>query len=329
MQQYLALTAGAAVVDLSQRTQLEFTGVDRAKFLHNLCTNAVQNLPAGSGCEAFVLNVKGHIVSHVWIFAGPNSLVVETVPDQAEKLLAYFERYLIRDDVQIFDRSQEWAELLLVGSLAEAILTAQISNPSSAFPQDRLSHCAVTIAGVPVWLRKVDWVGANGYLLAYRRESSPTLQRTMIEAGATSCDSEAFDTVRIERGTPWFGRDITEQNLPQEIDRDRQCISFTKGCYLGQETVARIDALGHVNRLLRGARFVGDVIPTPGMELRSAEGEKTVGHVTSACWSPNLSAPLALAIVSRGHHSPGARLESEIGVAEIVDLPLAPRGAET
>ena len=115
-EQYFALSEGAGFVDFSDRTQLEFTGADRAKFLHNLCTNAMQNLPIGTGCEAFVLNVKGHIVGHVSIFAGPHSLVVETVPGQNEKLMAHFDRYLIREDVQIFDRSQEWAEVLLSGA---------------------------------------------------------------------------------------------------------------------------------------------------------------------------------------------------------------------
>ena len=111
--QYNALTHGAGLVDFSDRTQIEFTGADRAKFLHNLCTNAVRDLPAGRGCEAFVLDVKGRIVGHVFLFVGPESIVLETVPGQAEKLLAHFDRYLIREDVQLHDRSTDWAELLL------------------------------------------------------------------------------------------------------------------------------------------------------------------------------------------------------------------------
>src|SRR5438046_8506879 len=105
--------------------------------------------------------------------------------------------------------------------------------------------------------------------------------------------------MRIEAGYPLYGRDITDKNLPQEIDRDRLAISFTKGCYLGQETVARIDALGHVNRLLRGIKFLTSAIPERGTELQS--GGKVVGHVTSSCWSPGIGAPLALGFLRRGH----------------------------
>jgi folate-binding protein YgfZ len=124
---------------------------------------------------------------------------------------------------------------------------------------------------------------------------------------------------RIEAGVPLFGRDITADNLPQEIGRDQVAISFTKGCYLGQETVARIDALGHVNRQLVGVRFEGNEVPAVGTKL-TAEG-KEVGQVTSAAWSPKLAAPLAIALVRRGHAKAGTRLTSASGDAVIVVLP--------
>src|SRR5215471_10598245 len=102
--QYAALTVGAGLVDFSSRTQIELTGRDGANFLHNLCTNSIRDLPAGSGREAFVLNVKGHTIGHVFIFSCPNSHVLETVPGQGAKLLAHFARYLIREDVELHDR---------------------------------------------------------------------------------------------------------------------------------------------------------------------------------------------------------------------------------
>ena len=278
--QYNALSRGAGLVDLSDRTQIEFTGADRAKFLHNLCTNAVRDLPAGRGCEAFVLDVKGHIVGHVFLFVGPESVVLETVPGHAEKLLAHFDRYLIREDVQLHDRSTEWAELFLSGPNVAAILT----NLGAKVPENRLDHNPAEIAGRQVWLRRVDLAGPVGFLIACRRDDFPTVQ-CRLSTDAVPCDAEAFETARIEAGTPFYGRDITAENLPQEIDRDRLAISFTKGCYLGQETVARIDALGHVNRLLRLVKFPGETVPPTGTELMTAESDKPVGHVTSSCWS--------------------------------------------
>jgi folate-binding protein YgfZ len=114
---------------------------------------------------------------------------------------------------------------------------------------------------------------------------------------------------------------MTAENLPQEIDRNPQAISFTKGCYLGQETVARIDALGHVNRMLRGVRFSCDSVPVAGTPLFSDSPDRPVGQVTSSCWSPRLEAPLAMAFLRRGNHEPGTRLNSELGAAEVVQLP--------
>src|SRR5262245_61614792 len=315
--QYRALTQGSGLVDLSDRTQVEFTGSDRATFLHNLCTNQIRELPAGSGCEAFVLNVKGHVVGHVFLFATPQSHVLETVAGQSATLMAHFDRYLIREDVQLHDRSTEWAELLVAGPQAEGL----IASRGLLIRSDRLAHAAGELAGASVWVRRVDLAGPAGFLVACARDSLAAVQRWAIGAGAVPCAAHAFETARIEYGMPVFGRDITEESLPQEVDRNRAAISFTKGCYLGQETIARIDALGHVNRLLRGVKFSGQAIPAAGTELLSKADGRMVGQVSSSCWSPRFGAPLALGLVRRGYHEPGGLLGSACGDAEIVTLP--------
>ena len=118
--EYAALTKNVGLVDFRNRTQIELTGADRAQFLHNFSTNVVRDLPTGKGCESFILNVKGHVIGHVYLFVCPNSIVLETVPDQAEKLLAHLDRYLIREDVQFADRSHDWSEFYLAGPQAES-----------------------------------------------------------------------------------------------------------------------------------------------------------------------------------------------------------------
>lgn len=316
--QYAALTSGAGLVDFTSRTQIELTGADRANFLHNLCTNSVRDLPAGSGREAFVLNVKGHIVGHVFIFAGPNSHIVETVPGQAEKLLAHFDRYLIREDVQLHDRSQQWAEALLTGPQSASIL-GHLGPPA---PPDLLAHVAAQLKNNPVWLRRIGLTGPSDFLVACPRDRFTDVRDSLIAAGAATCGGEAFQAARIENGTPIFGNDISEENLPQEIGRDQLAISFIKGCYLGQETVARIDALGHVNRMLCGVRFACDAVPEVGSPLFADSPDKPIGQITSSCWSPRTKSPLALAFLKRGHHEPGTRLNSEVGAAEVIQLPL-------
>jgi tRNA-modifying protein YgfZ len=316
--QYAALTTGAGLVDFTSRTQLELTGADRASFLHNLCTNSVRDLAPGNGCEAFVLNVKGHIVGHVFIFAGPNSHVVETVPGQAEKLLVHFDRYLIREQVELHDRSQEWTEVLLAGPRAASVL-GQLGLP---LPPTRLAHVAAPLNNNPVWLRRIDLTGPGDFVVACRQDQFADVRATLISAGAAGCGEEAFQAARIENGTPLYGIDIGEENLPQEIGRDQLAISFTKGCYLGQETVARIDALGHVNRMLRGVRFFCDAVPRVGTPLFLDASDKPVGQITSSCWSPRLKSPLALAFLKRGHHEPATKLNWEEGAAEVVPLPV-------
>jgi folate-binding protein YgfZ len=144
--------------------------------------------------------------------------------------------------------------------------------------------------------------------------------RGLVAEGFVVAGPKAFEAARIEAGMPVYGIDFNEENLPQEVGRDDRAISFTKGCYLGQETVARIDALGHVNQRLVGVRFFGSDLPAGGMEL-TREG-RIVGAVTSAAFSPKLDAPIALAMVRREANSPGTRLASAIGECEVVALPL-------
>jgi folate-binding protein YgfZ len=152
-------------------------------------------------------------------------------------------------------------------------------------------------------------------------DNAQKLSHVLGEQGAIRCDHGAFESLRIECSLPLFDIDFNEENFPQEIDRDRVAISFTKGCYLGQETIARIDALGHVNQKIAGVRFFSADLPPVGAEL--SKGGVKVGKITSAAFSPRLNTPLALALVRREANSPGARLESTAGECEVISLPVA------
>jgi len=314
--QYDALTTGVGIVDLSDRTKLELTGDDRASFLHNLCTNQVRELLPGSGCETFFTNVQGKVLGHALVFVRERSIVVDTVPGQSDTLLPHFDRYLIREDVQLVDRTDDWGELLVAGAGAAALLKSVCEN---ALPAGRLDHVDGQILGVAVVIARVDMAG-DGYLVQCDRAAIAAISDALVAHGAVLCAEAAFETVRIENGWPLYGRDITSENLPQEVDRNEQAISFTKGCYLGQETVARIDALGHVNRTLCGLRFDGEAVPRIGTDL-SVE-DKVVGRVTSAAFSPKLDAPLALAYLRRGNNVPGQAVGLPPGGAVVIPLPV-------
>ena len=315
--EYRALTQLAGLVDFSQRTLVEVRGDDRATFLQNLCTQDVRRLAAGQGAEAFFTSVQGKILAHTLIFADEDALVLETVPGQAEKLIAHLDRYLMRERVTLADRGATHAELLLAGATAAATLAAL----EVAVPEQLLASSDAELAGAALRVRRCDLAGPHSFLIECPRASTAAVRRALEAADATPCSSAAFEAARIEHGTPFFGQDISEKNLPQEVGRDERAISFVKGCYLGQETVARIDALGHVNRKLVGVRFAGDAVPGPSTPLLS-EGHE-VGHVTSAAWSPRLGAPLALAYVKTATQAAGSQLQSPGGPAEVMSLPLA------
>ena len=189
-------------------------------------------------------------------------------------------------------------------------------------PTALLASQPATIAGRSVGLRHIDLAGPHGFLVDCGRDEAAAVGAELTAAGARRVGPAAFEVRRIESGFPFYGRDISEKNLPQEVDRDRRAISFTKGCYLGQETVARIDALGHVNRTLVGLRFAVPDVPPAGLARLTAD-DAAAGEVTSGCLSPRLGGGLALGYVRRGSNTPGKRLDSPLGAVDVIALPLA------
>lgn len=316
--EYLAVRSTWASLDLGQRTQLELRGADRQAFLHNLCTNHIKRLAPGEGCEAFVTNVQGKVLGHILVFSGNDSLIVDTVPGQADTLLAHLERYHIREKVELIDRSDEWAELLVVGPQAKSRLEERLGETLSDRPG---THARREWDGLSGWVRTTDLAGPASFLICVRRQELEALRTRLAEAGAVACSQETWETIRLETGTPCYGTDISLDNLPQEVNRNEQAINFNKGCYLGQETVARLDALGHVNRLLVGLKLPTSTAIAVGQEIESAG--KKIARITSVGYSPRLGAPFALAYVRREHAEPGSRFPCPGGEAEVVALPLA------
>jgi folate-binding protein YgfZ len=315
--EYCALTEAAGLARLDGETLIEVSGDDRATFLHNLSTNDVRRLEPGQGCELFLTDVRGKTLGHGVVLCGPDSLVLATVPAQADRLLAHLDRYLIREDVQLIDRSEDWSQLLLAGPQAAEVLMSCLDAP---IPAGHLEHIDCELKGHQLNVMRTGFYGTESFVLRSNREDCVDVAAAMA-ASTVACSAASVDVIRIETGTPRYGVDIGDDNLPQEVDRDDRAISFTKGCYLGQETVARIDALGHVNRKLCGVRFETDVISGGGLPLN--HGEQTVGSTASATFSPRLGRSIALAYLKRGYDEPGTQLDSEAGPAEVVRLPFA------
>ena len=285
---YTAATTGSGSVALRDWSVVSLAGDDRTKFLHNMCTNDIVRLAPGESCEAFCTDVKGKIIAHTIVLVQEEQLELLAAPRQAERIIAHLDRYIIREDVVLEDRTKENRWSLILGEKGGEVL----STGRTAFGTHLL--------------------GAESYLV---RASGSELKKSL-PGICPIVDESIWNALRIESAFPLFGTDFDGSHLPQEIARDDRAISFNKGCYLGQETVARIDALGHVNKQICSLRFMGSEVPQVGAQLKS--GEKEVGEVTSACWSPRHEAPLALAMLRRGANSVGNELESEFGPATVV-----------
>ena len=299
-----AAKSAAAVFDLSRRGHLEFVGADRQKFLNGFCTADVLRLKPGEGCEAFLPNIKGKVLGHAFLFAGETALWLETMADSVQPLMNHLAKYVISEDVDFLPRSHEAAELF-------------VSGPSSA---EKLGELGVDVTDLPIYghkkanlgeiemdVRRVDWLDAPGFLLMLPRDKLADGWKTLVDGGIRPAGIAVFHARRIQAGFPLYGIDITEDNLAQEVARTERAINFKKGCYLGQEPIARIDALGHVNRELRTIKLEAAQAPTLGGTVKNSAG-KEAGRVTSYAMLPDDHVPVALAYLHRESLKPGTEL---------------------
>ena len=181
---YAALTLGTGLVDLSQRTHVEITGNDRTSFLQGFCTNDIKKLVAGRGCEAFLTSIKGKILNHMSVFCEAESLVLETVPGQAEAIIAHLDHYVIREDVQLHDRSVTWSERLLGGAQAESLLRRICAGE---LPTEILAHGQCQLVDLNICVRRVEWILAPCFLIQCSAADAQRLDVVLNDAGAQHC----------------------------------------------------------------------------------------------------------------------------------------------
>jgi folate-binding protein YgfZ len=306
--EFEAIATHVGVIDRSDRVRLELTGPDRGKFLHNLTTNEVKRLPAGRGCEAFVTSPQGKTIGYVIMLVTDERILVRTDPGGCELVLPHLRKYGVFDDVSVEDITAETFELHLAGARAAELVELGGAN----VPEDvDYAHVAAMLGGNQVRVVRESPTGLPGLTVIGAKTAAEAtmghLRASGGNIGLVNIDGETWEYLRITAGTPVFGKDVTDKNLPQEFARDDRAISFVKGCYLGQETVARIDALGHVNQILKGLRFEpGSHVPEPG-SLIEHDG-KRVGVITSATDSPFETGAVALGLIRTTHTQPGTRV---------------------
>jgi folate-binding protein YgfZ len=292
---YRALHTSAAWLDLSARGKIIARGEDRVRLLHAMTTNHVEGLSDGSGCYAFFLNAQGRILGDVNLFRMPEHLLLDTEPETARRLFEHLDHYIIADDVTLEDRTAELATLAVEGPAAARVLES-LGAPVPEAPYNHALWGDRTVA-------RVDSTGAGGFFLFLPSAEKAELTGRLEGAGAVAATPEDARIVRLEHGKPRYGEDITEEHLPQETQA-LHAVHFNKGCYLGQEIVERVRSRGHVNRLL--VRLAIDATEAPAGGTRIQAGDKQVGEITAAVFSPEAGRVVALGYVQAGQAVPGS-----------------------
>ena len=298
--EYRAARQAAALFDRSALGKISVTGRDRLAFLQGMLTNDVKGLQPGQGAPAAFLDAHGKVMVLLVVYAAADRVLIELPAGLTEKTLQTLDRYLISEKAS-FEAVDDAFVILSVQGPAAAGLLAGLAG--AALDLAPYAHVEVTIAGAPTRVVNRSEGPEPGFHCWVPAEHGAAVRAAVEGAGAVPAGAETLEVLRVEAGQPWYPVDVDDSVILPET-RLEQLVSYTKGCYIGQETVARVKYRGHVNRALSGLVIEGDRIPGPGAQV-TADG-KEVGRVTSAVRSIALGRPIALGYVRREHFEPGS-----------------------
>lgn len=305
---YRTLATACGAVDRSERGKLALTGREAKSFLQGQVSNDVESLSPGQGCYATLLTPKGKMLGDLRVLDAGDELLLDTERVALQPLFNTIRRFSIGYDVQLHKRTLERSLVSLIGP--DAMFTLAIG----ALADHEHAHVATEVAGVPVRAIRTD-VGID---LLCESADGEALLAALEALGAPLVSESAAECLRVERGRPRYGIDLDDTVIPQEAGLNERAVSFTKGCYVGQETVARLYYRGKPNRHLRGLRLAASAASGDAI----LAGEREVGRVGSAVVSPRLG-PIALALIRR-ESPPGTTVRVGEGIdAAVVELPFS------
>jgi folate-binding protein YgfZ len=312
--EYAAAREASAVVDIPGRAVLAVTGPQRIKFLHNIVSNDLQSRRPGQGTLAGVMDVKGRLLVLLRALVTDDAVLLEMPADRLDVIEALLVHYRVAAPVR-FARPP----VAVLGVLGpDAVETLRRAGADVKSDMGREEHAAATIASAPVRIARASDLPTGGWVLHAARDGMASVRDALRAAGAVLIGEPTLDILRVEDGRPWYGPDVTEENLLHETGLVGEYHSHSKGCYVGQEVIARLDARGaHVNKMLRGLRLQA---PAERGAVVRADG-KDVGVVTTSGVSPRLG-PIAMAFVHRSRAEPGSAVEVEGRRAVVAVLPL-------
>jgi glycine cleavage system T protein len=324
LSEHLAVRNGVGVIDLSHRGKIKATGRDRVKFLHNLVSNEVAKLKPGEGNYSALLNSRGRLLADFRLYMMEDYILLDVDADNSTKLIREFTRYIIVNQVKLEDVSESLGLISVQGPKASLLLSLIFGEPMPDLAEHH--HVKHQFNGLELIVVKTGYTGEAGYDIFTPVEGTLPLWNALFEKGkgygVTPAGLAALDSLRIEAGVPRYGVDMDESYIASEAGLEK-AISYSKGCFVGQEVVGRVKFRGHVNRLLVGMKVDGDAAPARGAKVY--DGDQEIGHVTSSLLSPSLNRPLAMGYVRREFIEPGSKVAVEIGgsktSAEVVELP--------
>jgi aminomethyltransferase len=319
---YRAARHGVALFDRSSLGKVSVTGRDRQAFLQGMLTNDVKALQPGQGAPAAFLDAHGKVTVLLVVYVAADRVLIELPPRMTEKTLQTLDRYLISEKADFEAVDDAFAILSLQGPGARPLLERLTGATLELAPY---AHVEAQVGGVPARVVNRAEGPAPGFHCWVAAGQAKALEAALLAAGAVRAGAETLEVLRVEAGQPWFPQDVDDSVILPET-RLESLVSYTKGCYIGQETVARVKYRGHVNRALSGLVVEGDRVPEAGARV-TAEG-KEVGRITSAVRSIALGRPIALGYVRREHFEPGSAVTVVDGSGEqparVVALPFVP-----
>jgi folate-binding protein YgfZ len=307
-----------ALIDKNYRAYLGFTGPDRVRYLNAILTNNIKDLRAGQGIISLLLNPQGHILAEIETYAFADKLFCVSYAMIRERLIEWLDKYIIMDDVTLTDETARYGTLALEGPKA-AVIAQQLSGINLTKFED-LSSREAAVGSLPCRIVKRSPGGVPGAEFVTETANLPALWQLLSRAarkyGGGPMGYTALSGLRLAQGVPWFGYDFGERQIPHEAGLQNSHISYTKGCYTGQEIVERVRSRGQVNRQRVSLTFSGDAVPEP--EALLALDGKEVGFVTRAAsiWDPPRI--IGMGYVRKEAGAPGTDLQWAGGTATVM-----------
>jgi len=319
----------AGVADKNCRAMFYFIGPDRVRYLNAVLTNNIRDLKPGEGTTSLLLNPQGHILAEIATFAMPERILAVTYATSRERAAATLEKFIIMDDVTMEDVTGQLGAISVEGAHTADVLRSLGAPALDSIPE--MGHTEVQFAGIKCRMFRRSPGGIPGVEFVAQRADLPKLWEALVQAARAAAGGpigyNALNILRLEAGIPWFGYDFDETVIPHEAGLEDSHISYSKGCYTGQEIVERVRSRGHVNRRRVGVAFSGTAVPPANTPL--IVGGAEVGHVTRAGFSYALGRPIGMAYVRRESNAPGSRLTWSGGQAEVIELPIRAATART